>query len=217
MRLTIHALDRFSERFPGCPCSVYESLDKSVPFGAETPSTLARIDREHGVIFIVEKLAGGDLLVRTVLTEDLYYANTQSLAGFRACRPPVPHGDLAPAVETTPEPSPAEAWETRREARRQAAERREAKLREKALAEKRHLEEELVPRWRQWGAEFARDKGHAPWGEEFFQEVRERYGISKRRLVEYFLPAYHRECREAGALPGLGGLVGHSGPENPPG
>jgi len=217
MRLTIHALDRFSERFPDCPRSVYESLDQSVPFGGETATTLARIDRENGVIFIVEKLADGDLLVRTVLTEDLYYANTQSLAGPRACRPPVPSGEPAPAVETAPEPSPAEAWAARREARRQAVERREAESREKALAEKRRLEEELVPQWRKWGAEFARDKGHAPWGETLFQEARERYGISRRRLFEYFLPAYHRECREAGALPGLGGLADWAGPEKPPG
>ena len=217
MRLTIHALDRFSERFPDCPCSVYESLGRSVPFGAETASTLARIDRENGVIFIVEKLADGDLLVRTVLTEDLYYANTQSLAGPRACRPPLSPGDPAPAGGTAPEPSPAEAWEARREARRQAVERRELESREKALAEKRRLEEELVPQWLRWGAEFAREKGHAPWGESFFQEARQRYGISRRRLFEYFLPAYHRECREAGALPGLGGLVDHSGPEKAPG
>ena len=73
MLFTFHAKDRFAERFPDCPLSLEQAFDQSIPFGAETKSTINRIHPHYKIVFVVDK-NNGDYYVKTVLTEDLYTA-----------------------------------------------------------------------------------------------------------------------------------------------
>lgn len=181
MQFSLHALERFHERFPDCPLTIYEAFSGSVPFGRETTSTRARIHLEHGIIFIVDRSGDGEF-VRTVLTKDLYLGNTQANARLASWTFPAREG---PRV-TVDLPLPEESREARR--RELLAEL------EKAKAEKREQDRLLAEQAREQAGAFAMEKNHISWQPEFFQEVRERYGLSKRKQAEFFLPAYNHAC-----------------------
>ena len=74
---TIHALNRYHERFPNCPITIYQACEESIPYGRQTNSTKVTIHPTHKIIFIIDKLTEAPIL-KTILTQQLYLANAQA-------------------------------------------------------------------------------------------------------------------------------------------
>lgn len=178
MRFSLHSKDRFAERFPYCPLSLEQAYDQSIPFGVETPTTIAKLHPDYKIVFIVEK-KGSERILKTILTEDLYYANSQMLGGHHTCKFSVvtkPHNPL----------TPAERWEIKR--------KEEENNRRLELNEiKKQLQNEIKT-IKQNAVNYAKEKNYVTWQPEFYKEVKERFNLSKNKTVEYFLPAYITEC-----------------------
>ena len=65
---------------------------------------------------------------------------------------------------------------------------------EKAGAERAELDRLIKARCEEEAREFAREKNYISWQPSFFEEVRQRFGFSKRKQTEFFLPVYNCEC-----------------------
>jgi len=171
MNFTTHARERFEYRFSDCPLSIEEAYSQSIPFGAETPSSLYRIHYEYRIVFVIEK-ACQERYVKTVLTEELYYANIQMLVGSFVCK-------IEP---TRVDPKKLAEERIKRELE-------EVKFKEKAVQDHKKYLREL-------GRAFAREKNYCHWQQEFYAEVKSRFGISKKATINEFLPGYLSECSD---------------------
>jgi hypothetical protein len=179
MTFTLHAKNRFAERFPTCPIALESAFFESVPYGAETKSTIYRIHLEYRVVFVIDK-SGPYKYVKTVLTEDLYGANVQMLAGQRAyfIKSDVP----------TPVLTRADVAKIKSERARARIEEDNRKRDEANAAADRYIREQ--------GRLFAKEKAYGVWLRDYYEEVKIKFGFSKRRIVESFLPGYLAECNE---------------------
>lgn len=72
--LSDHAKERFSERYPHL---IYDQsmLDKSIQVGGQYGNEYALLNNEHGIIFIITIASDGSRIIKTILTEEMYYAN----------------------------------------------------------------------------------------------------------------------------------------------
>lgn len=184
MNFTYHAKDRFAERFPDCPLSLEQAYDKSIPFGVETPTTIARLHPDYKIVFIVQK-NNSERYVKTVLTEDLYYANSQMLGGYYSCK-----------FNTTPiQPkplTPAELWAlNRKETEQKNAHAAIIALKLKE-GQKRQEEEDC----KQKAHLFAKEKNYITWQTDFYDEIKTRFGFSKKKINNMFLPHYNKLIAE---------------------
>jgi hypothetical protein len=175
MLFTFHAKDRFAERFPDCPLSLEQAFDQSIPFGAETKSTINRIHPHYKIVFVVDK-NNGDYYVKTVLTEDLYYGNIQMLAGRHSCHT---------SSVYRPQPTEAELLAHRKQLR---DEERRDEIKQIRIANQQY--DQSI---RKLAQSFAKEKNYITWQPEFYDEVKNRFGLSKKKTVAVFLPVYVSE------------------------
>jgi hypothetical protein len=171
MRFTLHAKVRFAERFPDCPLSLEQAYYQAVPFGATTKSTIHKIHLDYKIVFVIDK-STHEQFVKTVLTEALYYGNTQMLGGFRTV---VVAPEEKHITVSYPELTPAEEYKE--------------KLKQKEIEEK-----EIASILKEQAKEFAKLKHYVPWHKGMWKEARDKYNCSKKMIVDYFLPAYLTEC-----------------------
>jgi hypothetical protein len=184
MTFTLHARARFAERFPACPISLESAFLESVPYGAETKSTIYRIHMHHRIVFVVDK-SDTHKYVRTVLTEDLYIANLQMLVGQRA---------FGVQLGAAPAPTPAAA-RTRVDRAKIRCENARVQV-EKQKRDKREADVAIDRYLREQGRAFAKEKSYGPWLYQYYNEAIERFGVSKRMIRESFVPGYVAECNE---------------------
>ena len=178
MWFSLHSKDRFAERFSSCPISLEQAYYESIPFGVETPTTIARIHPDYKIVFIVEK-KGSERFLKTILTEDYYYANSQMLGGFHSCKFSItnkPHNPL----------TPAERWEIKRK-EEEHNKRLELEIIKKKL-------QNDIKNIKKNALDYAKEKNYITWQPDFYNEVKERFDLSKNKTIEYFLPAYINEC-----------------------
>jgi len=175
MLFTFHAKDRFAERFPDCPLSLEQAFDKSIPFGAETKSTINRIHPHYKIVFVVDK-NNGDPYVKTVLTESLYYGNIQMLAGRHSCH--------ASAVYR-PALTEAELFLHRKKLEE---EEKRDQVKQRLVANQQF--DQYI---KQQAQLFAKEKNYITWQPDFYEEVKNRFGLSKKKTKQVFLPSYVTE------------------------
>jgi hypothetical protein len=181
MEIAYHARDRFQERFPGCPLTLEQAFKEAVPFGRETVSTKVRFNYDYKIVFIIDKNKN---TLKTVLTEQLYYANTQMNAGIYACK--VQLQPIAPKPLTA-----AEEWSIRQETKlkqdiQEANERKKLKQDQDSVIKKSCLK---------LAREYAKEKNYITWQSVFWEEVKLRYNLTKKKQIDFFVPVYNQECR----------------------
>jgi 5-hydroxyisourate hydrolase-like protein (transthyretin family) len=181
MEIAFHARDRFQERFPDCPLSLEQALKSAVPFGRETVSTKVRFNYEYKIVFIIDKYKN---TLKTVLTEELYYANTQMNAGIFACK-------ISPKVVAPKPLTPAEQWSIRKEQERNKHDLEVQQQKNQKLIQDKALRETCL----KLAADFAKEKNYVSWQNNFWEEVKTRYNITKKKQIEFFVPVYMKECR----------------------
>lgn len=174
---TIHALNRYYERFPNCPITIYQALEESIPYGRQTNSTKVTIHPKHNIIFIIDKTTPTPTL-KTVLTQHLYIANAQANTHTTHHT----HTPIHPPTPTTPTPDPKEKEQSNKE-----------RLKEQ-LQEKQEKEQEIKKQIETQASEYAKLKNYEPWCKEFREEAKTKYTITRKNMQHYFIPYYHREC-----------------------
>jgi hypothetical protein len=162
---TVHAVRRYAERFPHSPGSIRESFERSIKFGVWTPSSEYYLDDETGAVFVVDT-SKKEKTVITVLTKDLYYANTQML-GF--------YIDHAAAANPT-KPQPVELG-----------------AREQQVLAKQTKESMIVDQAHEFAEELKYE--HIPYSQELISKIREKYGLSRNNVDKIFIPAFYDEIR----------------------
>jgi hypothetical protein len=172
---TIHALNRYHERFPNCPITIYQACEESIPYGRQTNSTKVTIHPTHKIIFIIDKLTEAPIL-KTILTQQLYLANAQ--ANTHAWQHT--HTPTNPTHIIRP-PEPDHKKEREQEYKREIQEKHQ---------KKQEIETQLIKQ----ATEYARLKNYAPWHKDLQEEAKAKYGISRNNLDNYFKPQYYREC-----------------------
>ena len=172
---TIHALNRYHERFPNCPITIYQACEESIPYGRQTNSTKVTIHPTHKIIFIIDKLTEAPTL-KTILTQQLYLANAQANthAWQHTYTPTNPTHIIRP-------PQPPDPKEREQEYKREIQEKHQ---------KKQEIETQLIKQ----ATEYARLKNYTPWNKDLQEEAKAKYGISRNNLDNYFKPQYYREC-----------------------
>ena len=177
---TIHALNRYYERFPNCPITIYQACDESIPYGRQTDSTKVTIHPTHKIVFIIDKITEAPTL-RTVLTQQLYLANAQANTHAR--------------LHTHTPTDAINIFRPENPAKPLKPDRAERELQDKKrIEEKRQKDKELEMELIKQATEFAKLKNYEPWCKELLEEARAKYTVSRKNLTAHFIPQYYREC-----------------------
>lgn len=177
---TIHALNRYYERFPDCPITIYQACEESIPYGRQTDSTKVTIHPTHKIVFIIDKNTQTPTL-KTVLTQQLYIANAQANTHTRThTHTPT---DQAHIVRV-PEPAKTKPQDPK-EKEKSYKERLKEQL-QAELEKERQIEIQAT--------EYACLKNYEPWCKDFKNEAKTKYNISRKHMQSIFVPQYYREC-----------------------